>query len=444
MYLNTKSLLAVLLFSTAQAHSGLNNDETLNNLVSSAPPAMASKIRKFRRAFMEWKDDHDKVYSLIEEEVERMLVWIGNHEYIENHNSQNTESSYTVAHNAFSDMTNDEFQQYHRLGKYSPGKEVLELKFKERQAMKKLHANDPAQQEIRYLLAKARQMESGSEDGKDENKVGLFDDLFDDDATGTDDDGAEALDDDAAGTDDDGKTEDDDNTPDTDDDTDGLPDKIDWVAAGAVTPIKNQGNCGSCWAFSSTGAIEGAHFVETGELVSLSEQNIMDCDTADSACEGGLMENAFEFEESQNGLCSEDEYPYLATDDSVCSTNCTKVPHTQVKSYTDLPAGDKHALIASIVVQPTSIAMDAGALAFQFYSSGVFSDDSCGADGSIDHGVLAVGYGTDEDSGMTYFRVKNSWGESWGEDGYFRLKRHSPNQYGTCAILAYMTAPTLV
>lgn len=321
------------------------------------------------------------------------------------------------------------------------------MKWREREATKKLRRNDAAQQEFRYLLAKARKMDSDSEDGKDDKKVGFFDDFFNDDASNTDDaatDDASATDD--AATDDTAATDDgtDDNADTDDNDTDGLPDEIDWVLAGAVTPVKNQGNCGSCWAFSSTGAIEGAHFVETGELVSLSEQNLMDCDTVDNACEGGLMENAFEFEESTNGLCSEDEYPYLATDDSICSSNCTKIPHTQVKSYTDIPSGDKHALIASIVMQPTSVAMDAGALSFQFYSGGVFSENSCGADGSIDHGVLAVGYGKDESSGLTYFRVKNSWGDSWGEDGYFRLKRNSPNQYGTCAILAYMTAPTLV
>lgn len=406
---------------------------------------MASKIKKFRRAFMDWKDEHGRIYTLVEEEVERMLVWIKNHEFIENHNAQTPQPSYTVGHNAFSDMTNDEFQQRFRLGKYSPGKEALEVKLKERQAMKKLHENDPAQQEFRYLLSKARRMDSDSNNGNSDNRVGLFDDWFKDDDASTDD---AAVTDDEAATDDASSDTDDasatDDAASTDDDTDGLPDEVDWVAAGAVTPVKNQGNCGSCWAFSTTGAIEGAHFVETGELVSLSEQNLMDCDTIDSACEGGLMENAFEFEESQKGLCSEDSYPYLATDDSVCSDNCTKVAHTQVKSYTDIPAGDKHALIASIVMQPTSIAMDAGALAFQFYSGGVFSDNSCGADGSIDHGVLAVGYGKDEDSGMTFFRVKNSWGESWGEDGYFRLKRDSPNEYGTCAILAYMTAPTLV
>jgi C1A family cysteine protease len=177
--------------------------------------------------------------------------------------------------------------------------------------------------------------------------------------------------------------------------------------------------------------------------VSLSEQNLMDCDTLDNACEGGLMEQAFKFEESANGLCSEDDYPYLATDDSVCNNDCVKVESTIVKDYIDIEAGDKHGLLASIVLQPTSIAMEAGGLGFQFYSSGVFDDDSCGEDGSIDHGVLAVGYGHDEDSKHDFIKVKNSWGDSWGEGGYFRIKRHSKNSYGTCSVYAYMTTPIL-
>ena len=155
------------------------------------------------------------------------------------------------------------------------------------------------------------------------------------------------------------------------------------------------------------------------------------------------MENAFQFDESFHGLCSEDDYPYLAIDGHECNYECDKVEGSQVQSYIDIPEGDKHGLIASIVMQPTSIAMQADQLSFQLYSEGVFDDDSCGKHGLIDHGVLAVGYGHDEDVDLNFITVKNSWGEDWGESGYIRLKRHSPNEWGTCAILRIMTTPVM-
>ncbi len=155
------------------------------------------------------------------------------------------------------------------------------------------------------------------------------------------------------------------------------------------------------------------------------------------------METAFKFDEAAKGLCSEDEYPYLAADGNTCNSNCTKVAGSIVADYHDIPEKDKHGLIASIALQPTSIAMQAGQLEFQLYSSGVFSSEECGAQGDVDHGVLAVGYGTDAESGKKYFTVKNSWGADWGENGYFRLDRQSNNEWGTCAILMIMTVPIM-
>lgn len=191
-----------------------------------------------------------------------------------------------------------------------------------------------------------------------------------------------------------------------------LPDYVNWVQIGAVTPIKNQGACGACWAFSTTGALEGAKFIKTGELVSLSEQNLLDCDHTDMGCSGGLMDSAFKFDEKTGGLCSETDYPYEAIQHDDCDTSCVDVPGTIVKTFVDVPPGDERALLSALAMQPISVAIQADQFAFQFYRRGVLDDDSCGKSAQIDHGVLAVGYGTDLETQTPYWLVKNSWGES--------------------------------
>ena len=223
-----------------------------------------------------------------------------------------------------------------------------------------------------------------------------------------------------------------------------LPDYVNWVQMGGVTPVKNQGSCGSCWAFSTTGALEGARFVKTGELVALSEQNLLDCDHVDLACNGGLMDNAFKFDEKSGGLCSEQDYPYEAKRNTVCNpSNCTDVPGSIVSTFIDVPPGDADALISAIAMQPISIAIEASQFVFQFYKTGVINDDSCGSRGSIDHGVLAVGYGTDLDSQEPYFLVKNSWGPTWGSEGYVKLGRKSKNEFGICSVLKLASFPVV-
>jgi C1A family cysteine protease len=221
-----------------------------------------------------------------------------------------------------------------------------------------------------------------------------------------------------------------------------LPDNVNWIALGGVTDVKNQGACGSCWAFSTTGALEGAKFIRTGELVALSEQHLLDCDHTDLGCRGGLMDNAFKFDEKTGGLCSEEDYPYEAKQGRVCNpTNCTEVPGTIVSTFYDVPPGKESNLMAALAMQPISVAIQANQFAFQFYKNGVLTDDSCGKAAELDHGVLAVGYGTDSETSEPYWIVKNSWGDQWGENGYIRMSRKSKNDYGMCGILKMASYP---
>lgn len=213
---------------------------------------------------------------------------------------------------------------------------------------------------------------------------------------------------------------------------------VDWVDAGAVTPVKNQGSCGSCWAFSTTGAIEGACQISSGTLTSLSEQNLVDCDHTDAGCNGGLMDYAFEFVQENGGLCSEADYHYQARKNWRCQENgCTK--HGQITGYTDVRSRSTSALEAALDNQPVSIAIEADQATFQLYDGGVLTESGCGT--NLDHGVLAVGYGTD--NGVDYWKVKNSWGSSWGESGYIRLCRNcgKNNGAGQCGLLGQPSYP---
>jgi len=206
-------------------------------------------------------------------------------------------------------------------------------------------------------------------------------------------------------------------------------DSVDWNTAGCVTPVKNQGSCGSCWSFSTTGSMEGAHCAEGNTLVSLSEQELVDCDTADgnAGCNGGDMATAMKWTES-NALCTEDDYKYTGKDGSCQESSCTGA--VKCTSYSNVTAGSSSGLMASIEKAPTSIAIEADKLVFQFYSGGVLNSTKCGT--NLDHGVLAVGYGTDS-SGQAYYLVKNSWGSSWGENGFLKIANNGDGD-GICGI----------
>jgi len=208
---------------------------------------------------------------------------------------------------------------------------------------------------------------------------------------------------------------------------------VDWRTKNAVTAVKNQQQCGSCWAFSTTGSTEGAHAIKTGKLVSLSEQQLVDCSQAqgNQGCNGGLMDQAFQYIISNGGITSEAAYPYTAQD-GTCNTNVTSV--ATLSSFVDVTAGDENALLQAVNIGPVSIAIEADQECFQFYSSGILSDPSCGM--QLDHGVLVVGYGTDSTTNTPYWIVKNSWGASWGEQGYVQLIR-GKNECGVAQEASY-------
>jgi len=221
----------------------------------------------------------------------------------------------------------------------------------------------------------------------------------------------------------------------------GSGDSRDWVDDGAVTGVKDQGSCGSCWSFSATGSLEGSYYLKYGSLVSYSEQMLVACDTTDAGCNGGWMDDAFQWISDNGGLCSEDDYPYTSGSGvaGTCqSSSCSVVSGSQVSGYTDVTENSEADLQDAVYGTPVSVAIQANQLGFSLYSSGVYTG-RCGT--NLDHGVLAVGYGTD--SGTDYWKVKNSWGTSWGEEGYIRMEKGKDQYGGQCGILLAASYPSL-
>ncbi|PWA63581.1 cysteine proteinases superfamily protein [Artemisia annua] len=225
--------------------------------------------------------------------------------------------------------------------------------------------------------------------------------------------------------------------PNNNNDISNIPDSIDWRERNAVTPIKDQGQCGSCWAFAAVAAVEGINAIRTGHLVRLSEQQLIDCDSkgSNNGCDGGLMEPAFNFITEHGGLATEESYPYVEKREVCCSSKFGH--HSVTLTGGERTDGTEEALLKAVAQQPVAVAIDHNNDEFMFYSEGVFNAP-CGS--TIAHALTIVGYGTTPE-GVKYWIAKNSWGDWWGEKGYVRMQREVQAPEGLCAINTYVSIP---
>jgi len=353
--------------------------------------------------FEDWVKEHNIIHKDGVHREQIFNTWTTNDKYIDDMNSRNL--TYTLGHNQFSGMSSDEFNNFmgfqFNLEKIDPSKieskiHHVKTKLREIKCLKDCVDNYDTSNKLDTVTC----VTSCIQDAKDELSLT------------------------------------------------NVPESIDWVNNGAVTPVKNQGQCGSCWSFSTTGALEGAYYIKNGVLDSFSEQQLVDCDTRknggkDMGCNGGLMDNAFSWIEKNGGLCTEEDYAYTSGTTKTagtCDTSCTVVSGSEIISYTDVKANSDNDMMSALAQQPVSIAIQADQKDFQLYKSGVFTG-SCGT--KLDHGVLVVGYGSLD--GDDYYRVKNSWGTTWGDNGYIYLGRGDKfnNGSGQCGMLMQASYPTV-
>jgi cathepsin L len=340
------------------------NPTSLAVLLAFAAVALAAKEQKTfenRLEHLSWADyktTFGKTYASKAVELERMLTYLGNKEYIRTHNEAYAQGkeTYWLAINKFADMKPSEFEQY---------------KGYNAKMAKKSMKNSAKFSSVVHLS------------------------------------------------------------------NDSVPDQVDWRDSGLVSEVKDQGQCGSCWAFSATGSLEGQNMRAYGKLVSLSEQNLVDCSSTskygNEGCNGGLMDSAFQYVIDVDGLNTEKSYKYEAR-----KRRCRFKKENIGGNATDFidVDDDEDSLKEAVGTQgPISVAIDAE-YDFQMYGGGVFKSRQCGKCDALDHGVLAVGYGNDKKGG-DFWIVKNSWGGDWGEDGYIRMARNKNNMCGIACMASY-------
>nr|XP_022920607.1 cathepsin L1-like [Onthophagus taurus] len=219
--------------------------------------------------------------------------------------------------------------------------------------------------------------------------------------------------------------------------TDQLPENVDWRQKGAVTPVKSQEKCASCYAFSAAGALEGHNFIKSNTLKELSPQNIMDCAKANYSiwgCGGGYVDDSFSYVKD-NGINILGDYPFEAKDGQ-CRFD-SKTSAASAKGYALIPPGDEKALMEAVAKKgPVSVAINAGLNTMQLYSRGVYYDKDCkNGEDDVNHAVLVVGYGVE--NGEKYWLIKNSYGTNWGEDGYLKLAKDKGNHCGVATSAFY-------